>query len=88
MINMKSKKMIAVLTTELRTGFGTIKDALAETNGRLDKLTEQVAETNGRLGQLTERVDRGFTGLGEYLLQLEHHHDQRLKRLEKRDLER
>jgi hypothetical protein len=89
---MKNKKMVAALTSELRTGFGTIRDALVETNQRLDKLTldtnERLDKTNERLDQLTERVDRGFNGLGSYLMELEKHHDARLQRLEKRDLER
>ncbi|HEY9718320.1 MAG TPA: hypothetical protein V6C69_12680 [Trichormus sp.] len=78
---MKNKKMLAALTTELRAGFRTIKDGLSETNQHLN-------ETNERLDRLAERVDRGFNGLGLYLMELEKHHDARLKRLEERDLER
>lgn len=62
-----------------------VSDRVDNVSNRLDKMNARLDDVDGRLVTLTERVDRGFDGIGRYLMELEKHHDARLTRLERRE---
>jgi hypothetical protein len=74
---MDNDKLIDALQVELRAGFHSVTEKIGETNARLD-------DVNTRLDGFSDRVDKGFAGLGNYLIELEKHHDKRISRLERR----
>jgi len=75
---MDNDQLIDALRIELRAGFHSVTEKIGETNARLD-------DVNTRLDGLSDRVDKGFAGVGNYLIELEKHHDKRISRLERRE---